>query len=64
MNDSGSFTLEDALAACLREVERDAMVDRNELASRFPQWREELREFLMDWEQMEHVSCPPARSRG
>ena len=57
LNDSGPMTLDDALAECLREVERNAKADKAELASRFPQFRDELTEFLADWEQMEHVSC-------
>lgn len=54
--DLKSVSLEDALAECLSAVESDPNCDRDELKSRFPQWHEELTDFLSDWEQMEQLS--------
>jgi serine/threonine protein kinase/WD40 repeat protein len=55
--DASEFaSLEEAVAQCLRVAEKDPHVDLEKLASQFPRWREELREFFADWEHMERLS--------
>ena len=50
-------TLEEAIEQCVQSLEHGAVPDTNELINRFPEWTEEIAEFLEIWGHMERYAA-------
>lgn len=50
--------LQDVLVACVEALENESNLSREQLLSRYPEFAEELSEFLADREEVEHLAQP------